>query len=189
MLGTKVTESIKSWYRLDHAEKLDGSDDFGFISGTKAVLDGYSVDNLRSFSLTGGTKGKSNVISMTIPTNINPSNLDGRAFKVIYPGGEQIFVFDNGHNYQYGKNVHTLDVSGSSLTETIKNKVQPVISKYIKAEYVSTAAGRGIAFTTVKDGLETNDTDLYNVVINFELNEPGYHHANKLNNILSGPVA
>lgn len=180
LLGTKVTESIKSWYRLDHAEELEGSDDFGFVYGSEAVLDGYNVDELSTSKLSGGTRGSSNVLNMTFPLSVNPADLNGKAFKVMYDGGEQIFVFDEGHNRQYGKNVHTLDVSGDSLTIAIRDKVQPVLSSYIKAEYVSNSAGRGISFTTKKDGYITNNPPgLYNVV-GVTLREAGYYPADPL---------
>ncbi|WP_051533599.1 flagellin [Anaerovibrio sp. RM50] len=42
LLGTKVQESVKSWYKLDHAETLEDSDSLGIISGSIATLDGQT---------------------------------------------------------------------------------------------------------------------------------------------------
>lgn len=42
LLGTKVQEAVKSWFKLDHAEALEGSDTLGLISGNIASLDGQT---------------------------------------------------------------------------------------------------------------------------------------------------
>lgn len=42
LLGTKVVDSVKSWFRLDHAEFLADSDTLGLVSASIASLDGQT---------------------------------------------------------------------------------------------------------------------------------------------------
>ncbi len=164
LLGTKVSESVKSWYRLDHAEKLEGSDDFGFISGSAATLDGYTINTLSTNSLSGGTADSSNVVKITFTDGVNKTDLYHKAFKISYPEGEQTFVFTDDASKYYGENVHKLDIHNGALSTSIENIVKPAINAYVHAEYSADSSGRSIILTTVKGGYETNDTSKYNVV-------------------------
>ena len=205
LLGTKVNEAVKSWYKLDHAEKLDGSDGLAFVSGSEGPLDGqegpfavfgtdtdvpaydgYKISDVSSLqqSVTG-TVDTPRVIGLDFSTNkvSGRSQLYNKAFKVIYPGGEQIFVLTNGTGGNYkGSNVHKIDISsaaGDSLTKVVEGMVAK-IGNYVNVGYTTGDGGtRKIMLTTLDAGSKTNNTDLYDVV-GVDLNDAGYTPAEKL---------
>lgn len=187
LLGTKVSEAVKSWYKLDHGELLENSDAFSFVSGTEDTLDGqdgpfatfgastdsvafdgYNVNTLSTESMSGGTVDKPNVISITIGRYTSESTIDNTSFKIMYPGGEQTFVFTRNPNLQYkGNNLTVIDIEHvSALSDAIDN-LRTKINGLLHIEYSTDPTdrqNRRIVLTTVAAGDITNDTSLYNVV-------------------------
>lgn len=185
LLGTKVDEAVKSWYKLDHAEKLEGSDTFSFVSGSISTLDGqegpfavfgastdtpaydgYRISDVSSLSQTvTGTEDTSRIIGMNFTGNIN--GLNNKAFKIIYPGGEETFVFTKNTSLRYRGNPHIVDLnSEDALSKIIKNLAN-TINEYVHVDYDSQYGGAGsrvITLTTIEGGDITNDTSLYDVV-------------------------
>ncbi|WP_407397602.1 flagellin [Anaerovibrio sp.] len=186
LLGTKVDEAVKSWYKLDHAEKLDGSDSFNFVSGSESTLDGqtgpfalfgtstdvpsydgYKINDVRLLpqSVTG-TADESRVIGVNFTTNKN--GLNNKAFKIVYPEGEQTFVFtyDMSANYR-GTNVHKVDLNSESAVELVIRDLADLISNYVNVDYDSKYTGLGtkkILLTTIEAGAITDEPSLYDVV-------------------------
>lgn len=180
LLGTKVSEAVKSWYRLDYAEKLEGSDKFSFVSGTEEYLDDYSVDTVDGpYAMTGGTPDKSRTIKIDFGT-FHRSDLYNKAFKIKYPGGEEIFVMSKYPNSTHYKgeddNVHKIDVETDNNLNAVVARVASVIGNYVRAEYDPDSNKRVIYLTTVQGGEITNDTSLYDVVgVNLEGSSDGYY--------------
>ena len=170
LLGTEVSEAVKSWYRLDHAEKLDGSDKFSFVSGTEEYLDDYSVDTVAGpYVMSGGTPDTHNVIEITIGKYTSEDTIDNTSFKIIYPGGQQTFVFTKNPNLHYkGDNVTVIDIAHvSALSDAIDN-LRKKINGLLKVEYdagnTTDRPNRRIVLSTVAAGDKTSDTNLYDVV-------------------------
>ncbi|WP_295919412.1 flagellin [Anaerovibrio lipolyticus] len=191
LLGTKVNEAVKSWYTLDHAEKLDGSDGLNFVSGSESTLDGqegsfalfgtstdtpaydgYAISDVSSLpqSVTG-TADTPRVIGIDFGTYTEKAEMANKAFKIVYPGGEQTFVFtfDMSANYS-GTNVHKVDLNDSSYGKAFSRIVHGLadqLNNYVNVDYDSAYGGgstRVIKLTTVEGGDITNDTSLYDVV-------------------------
>ncbi len=188
LLGTKVSEAVKSWYKLDHAEKLEGSDTLGLISGSYSTLDGqegpfatfgvssdtpaydgYKVTTLSTESMSGGSNDEANVIGIDFGDFTTRAQLYNMAFKVSYPGGEQTFVLYDGQSAtepQYrGDNVHKIDIHELSALEYEVAKMALIIKDYVDVKYNSNYGGaNSFILTTLDKGKITNDTDLFNVV-------------------------
>ena len=167
LLGTEVSEAVKSWYRLDHAEKLDGSDKFSFVSGTEEYLDDYSVSTVSGpNAMSGGTPDKSRVIGIDFGNNANKGHLAEKAFKIIYPEGEQTFVFTFNMNNQYtGENIHKVDLNSESALSLVIKQLAATISNYVHVDYNSVYGGsKKIILTTLEAGEKTNNPNLYDVV-------------------------
>lgn len=170
LLGTEVSEAVKSWYRLDHAEKLDGSDKFSFVSGAEEYLDDYSVSTVSGpNAMSGGTPDKSRVIGIDFGNYTQKSTMGNKAFKVIYPQDgqivEQTFVltFNMNANYQ-GVNVHKVDLNEDAFSGVVE-KLASTIGQYVQVKYDSTYGdSRRINLTTLEGGEITNNTSLYDVV-------------------------
>ena len=189
LLGTKVTESIKSWYRLDHAEKLEGSDDFGFISGSEAVLDGYSVEDTKTVNLEGGTKGTQRQLEMYFSPNVlDNTHLKNRAFKVVHPDGEEIYVFSDGNNRYRGDNVNVIRLDGASSLEQVVTNLRNKLKQTVDVDYSTTGNKMTITLTTKKDGNITNDTTLYNIEGVYLSGGGGYTEAKPLTDVSSDKV-
>ena len=185
LLGTKVSESVKSWYKLDHAELLEGSDKFGFVSGAYSTLDGtdglfdvfgdssddvpfdgYNIKTLRTEAMTGGTADVPRVISMVFSNTIYDSDIANKAFKIVHPSGEDIFVFSPNKTNRYrGDNVHVTRLDNVSSTEQIITNLRNAIGNYVYIDYTvgGTFSGMNIILTTIEAGTATNDATLYNV--------------------------
>lgn len=188
LLGTKVSEAVKSWYKLDHGELLENSDTFSFVTGTEDTLDGqegpfatfgastdsvafdgYNVNTLSTNTMSGGTADKHNVISIDFGDYTERQTLFHKAFKITHPDGEDIFVLTDNINLNYrGDNVHKVNISSAAwsggLSQAVENVLVPAISNYVHVEYDSAYGGdRRIKLTTVDGGDITNDTSLYNV--------------------------
>ncbi len=180
LLGTDVSEAVKSWYRLDHAEKLDGSDKFSFVSGTEEYLDNYGVSTVSGpNAMSGGTPDKSRVIGIDFGNYTQKSTMGNKAFKIIYPGGEQTFVltFNMVANYQ-GTNVHKVDLNEDAFSGVVE-KLADTIGQYVQVKYDSTYGdSRRINLTTIEGGEITNDTTLYDVVgVDLPGSADGYYTA------------
>ena len=183
LLGNKVQDSVKSWFKLDHAEKLEGSDTLGLISGTYSSLDGtdgpfsifgtesnkdgYSIETGDEHYFNGGTDDKARIIGLDFNDDSEPDDLVNKAFKVIYPGGEQIFVFTYGTGESYSEdNVHEIDLNSQiSVSKVIKNVLTPALAEYVNIDYDAEYQGsRRITLTTLEKGEEVDSEQLYNVV-------------------------
>lgn len=185
LLGTKVSEAVKSWYKLDHAEKLEASDTLNFISGSDASLDGqdgpfavfgavsdtpaydgYKLNDISSLDKTvTGTEDTPRIIGMNFTGNIN--GLDNKAFKIIYPGGEETFVFTKNTSLQYRGNPHIVDLNSEDALSKIIRNLANTINEYVHVDYDSQYGGAGsriITLTTIEGGEITNDNNLYDVV-------------------------
>lgn len=170
LLGTEVSEAVKSWYRLDHAEKLDGSDKFSFVSGTEEYLDDYSVSTVSGpNAMSGGTPDTHNVIEITIGKYTSENTINNTSFQIIYPGGQQTFVFTRNPNLHYkGDNLTVIDIEHvSALSDAIDN-LRKQINGLLKVEYdagnTTDRPNRRIVLSTVAAGDKTSDTNLYDVV-------------------------
>ncbi|WP_290656258.1 flagellin [Anaerovibrio sp.] len=190
LLGTKVSESVKSWYRLDHAEKLQGSDDFGFISGSEATLDGYTINTLSTHSLSGGTADVQRKVEIKFDINVFKSQLDHKAFRIKHPGGAHDFVFAFGTNHSFnGENVSVINLNLPSTTDVVtdfKNKIGQVLN-------YSWTAGQSsdymtLTLTTIEAGEKTNDISLYSVEGVFLPASPGYEQADPITNLPESSV-
>ncbi|WP_051555488.1 flagellin [Anaerovibrio lipolyticus] len=168
LLGTEVSEAVKSWYRLDHAEKLDGSDKFSFVSGTADSFDGYNVKQLSSNAMSGGTPDAHNVISITIGRYTSESTIDNTSFNILYPGGSQTFVFTRNPNQHFrGDNLTVIDIEHVSALSDAINTLRNKISSLLHVDYdpsPTDRTNRRIVLTTVAGGDITNDKSLYDVV-------------------------
>ena len=145
LLGNKVEDSVKSWYKLDHAEMLQDSDTLGLISGSIASLDGtqgpfnvfgastddvawdgYNVKTLRTENMSGGDDGVSNTVSITFKDTLSPASMYDKAFMVKCNGTNEIFVLSNDGTKNYGPvgpndHVTVIDVHNvSSSNEAIR---------------------------------------------------------------------
>lgn len=172
LLGTTVSEAVKSWYKLDHAEKLEGSDKFSFVSGTEASLDGYNVTKVGDDKqLTGGTEDKANVIQLKFTSTTSVDALKNKAFKIKYPGGEEYFAFTTqktGNPFGDNVNVLRLQIDGvSTMEERIRRAALKIQSK-VQLEYEEyTVDGRTdwtIKLTTIEKGEDTNKESMYDIV-------------------------
>ena len=188
LLGTKVSEAVKSWFKLDHAEKLEGSDTFNFVSGSYNTLDGqegpfaifgtesnhdgYAIKDVSSLnqSVTGDADTPRE-IGINFGDEVHKAEMENMAFKIVYPEGEQIFVFTYDMNANYrGENVHKISLNNSiygSAFSQIVHALSDEINSYVHVEYDSEWEGgstRSIILTTVEGGDITNDTSLYDVV-------------------------
>ena len=186
LLGTKVSEAVKSWYKLDHGELLENSDTFSFVTGTEDTLDGqegpfatfgtdtdvptydgYKISDVNSLpqSVTG-TADTSRVIGVNFTTNKN--GLNNKAFKIVYPDGEQTFVFTFNMNANYkGTNVHKVDLNSESALELVIRDLADLMGNYVNVDYDSSYTGLGtkkIILTTVEAGAVTDNESLYDVV-------------------------
>ncbi|MBE6105099.1 flagellin [Anaerovibrio lipolyticus] len=182
LLGTKVSEAVKSWYTLDHAEKLEGSDTLSFVSGTIGTLDGqdgpfavfgsstdtpaydgYNISTLSTNAMSGGTVDTPRKVEMFFSVNLYDSQLNNKAFKIVHPAGEEIFVFADRARTFAGDNVNVIRLdTTSSLEETMRN-LKNRISQVLNVSYTSTINSMTITLTTVEAGDVTNDPSLYNV--------------------------
>ena len=180
LLGTKVVDAVKSWYRLDHEEKLDGSDTFGFISntvadrldgqegpfaifGTDTNYDGYEVNTISTYTrTTDGTADTPRQAELWFSTTFSGSDLQDKAFKVIHPHGESIFVFSN-RDYYYGDNVNVIKTNDISDTEEIISRLRSALDSTLNVDYVTTKNGMTITLTTKEGGVDTDNPSLYDV--------------------------
>ncbi|WP_296730491.1 flagellin, partial [Anaerovibrio sp.] len=208
LLGNKVSESVKGWYRLDHAEKLEGSDTLGLISGTIETLDGqegpfktfgaatddvafdgYNIKTLSTESMSGGSDDVSNVISIRFSAYTSDSDLENRAFKILYPSGEEIFVFAHGTSHSYrGDNVHIVDLDSDSALERIIKKMNQEISNLLQLDYSSSSSFMKLTLTTRMAGAITNDTSLYNIEGTTLAGGDGYTAASSLTDLPTSRV-
>ncbi|WP_268761952.1 flagellin N-terminal helical domain-containing protein [Anaerovibrio lipolyticus] len=184
LLGTKVSEAVKSWFKLDHAEKLEGSDAFNFVSGSYNPLDGqegpfavfgtdsdnpqydgYKINTISTNAMSGGTEDTPRVIGIDFGDTVTRPEIYNRAFKVSYRGGEQIFVLTNNMSNNYrGANVHKIDATRYDAFTYVVMDLAAHLSEYVDVKYDSTYGGSNrIILTTVEAGDITNDTSLYNV--------------------------
>ncbi len=190
LLGTKVSEAVKSWFKLDHAEKLADSDTLNFVSGSIASLDGqegpfaifgtdsnydgYAIKDVSTTSITKtitGTADTPRIIGIDFGKYTEKTEMENKAFKIVYPEGEQTFVFTYDMSASYrGTNVHTVDLRTSSYGDAFSRIVHGLadtINDYVSVDYDSAYGGtstRKIILTTVEGGDVTNDTSLYDVV-------------------------
>ena len=185
LLGTKVNEAVKSWYRLDHAEKLENSDQLSFVSdfapgtdtvdgkegpfalfGTSSNYDGYEIKDVSSLPKTiTGTADTQRIIGLDFGNYTNKYDMDNKAFTVKYPGGEQTFVFTTNMNANYkGTNVHKIYLDPLASFSSIVDSLASIINSYVHVEYDSTYGGsRRINLTTVEGGEDTNKPERYDV--------------------------
>ena len=185
LLGTKVSEAVKSWYKLDHAELLDGSESFDFVSGAYTTLDGevgpfdvfgassddvpfdgYNIKTLSTKAMTGGSEDVPRVISMVFANTIYNSDIANKAFKIVHPSGEDIFVFSpNGTNRYRGDNIHVTRLDNVSSNEQIITNLRNAIGNYVHIDYTvgGSFSGMNIILTTIEAGNVTNNASLYNV--------------------------
>lgn len=190
LLGTKVSEAVKGWFKYDHAEKLEGSDTLGLISGSYNTLDGqegpfaifgasndtpafdgYRVDIVSTNPMSGGSNDDPNQLGIDFGDEHLRDYYYNKAFKISYPGGGQVFVLTDGNSYHYrgeeDGSVHVVDIHSTSNFARDVAKLADIIGQYMDAqlrEYTSDGTIRKrIVLTTYAKGAITNDTDLYNV--------------------------
>lgn len=223
LLGTKVQESVKSWFKLDHAELLEGSDSVGFISGNIPTLDGqtgpfkifgaasdevpndgYNVKTISAktipgydthatttatqSNLYGGTPSLANEISMQFARYVNETDLDNKAFKIVHPGGEDVFVFTMDTTRKYrGNNLNIVNLNVPGALSTKLDDLANRIANMVKITYTTTSTTRLITLTTKAKGVETNDTDLYNIVGVHLLDGDGYTEARPIEDLSNVP--
>lgn len=180
LLGTKVSEAVKSWFKLDHAEKLADSDTLNFVSGSIASLDGqdgpfatfgastdavpydgYNIKDVSSLPKTvTGTADTPRIIGMHF--NTNKPGLKDHAFRIVYPGGSQTFVFTENMSKDYGPDVHKVNLGSESALSLVIEKLAATINEYVHVDYSSSYGGsKTITLTTVEGGDVTNDSSLY----------------------------
>lgn len=210
LLGTKVEDSVKSWYKLDHAELLEDSDTLGLISGSIASLDGqdgpfatfgaatddvawdgYNVETLSTKSLTGGEEDIPRKVEISFQNTTTKDDLDKRAFKIVYPGGEMTFVFAHGTNHNFrGDNVHILDLDSESGVSKVIKSAAATIKPLVDLKYSTDGNGfMKITFQTVDAGAITNDTSLYNIEGVTLAGGDGYEDAASLSELSKATIA
>lgn len=213
LLGTKVNESVKSWYKLDHAEKLESSDTLNFVSGSISTLDGqngpfavfgastdtpaydgYKITDVSSLTRSiDGSPDTPRIIQIDFGSSFLRSNLYNKAFKITYPvedhTEEQIFVlsqYPNSTHYKgENENVHKIDVYTDDSLNKVVDRIKSVVGSYVEAEYNPASNRRVITLTTVQGGEVTNDLSKYKVEgVEIEGSADGYYTAaNKLENV------
>ena len=183
LLGTTVSEAVKSWYKLDHAEKLEDSDTLNFVSGSIATLDGqegpfavfgtstdtpaydgYKITTVEGpESMTNGSDDKPRKVEMFFSLNLYEEHLSNKAFRIIHPKGEEIFVFTTSARTYQGDNVNIIRMDTETSLIKSMEKLKNKISETLHAEYIPSRNNMTITLTTVDVGDITNDTSLYNV--------------------------
>lgn len=161
LLGTKVSDSVKSWFRYDYAEKLEGSDTFNFVSGSYSTLDGQegpfallgtSTDTpaydgytatIETKAMTGGSDDIPRIIGIDFGDETKRRDLYDKAFKIKYPDNgqikEKIFIFTaDPENFHYrgedNDNVHKVDISayaGGGILDQVIRDLAGVIEKCV----------------------------------------------------------
>ena len=187
LLGNKVEDSVKSWYKLDHAEMLQDSDTLGLISGSIASLDGtqgpfnvfgastddvawdgYNVKTLRTENMSGGDDGVSNTVSITFKDTLSPASMYDKAFMVKCNGTNEIFVLSNDGTKNYGPvgpndHVTVIDVHNVSSSNEAIRRAAARVADVVQMTYRNTSGGTVISLTTNETGKKTNNTSLYNI--------------------------
>ena len=187
LLGNRVQDSVKSWFKLDHAEKLADSDMLSFVatsiesldgqegpfatfgaSNDDVAFDGYNIKTLKTYDMTGGTVDTANVIELTFSVHTGYDDLQDRAFIIKFPGEdgthEETFVFTANMNNKYrGTNVNKINIYGvESVKKVIENAAARINNK-VDLKYSTDSQYMKIVLTTNEKGAVTSDDDLYNV--------------------------
>ena len=207
LLGTKVNEAVKSWYRLDHAEKLEDSDKLSFVSdfapgtdtvdgkegpfalfGTSSNYDGYEIKDVKSLPKTiTGTPDEPRVLSIDFGGSFVRSNLYDKSFIITYPVGDQtkgqIFVLsENPDSYHYrgeDDNVHKVNVRQGGNLDAVISTIKDVIGRYVNAEYDPDSNRKIITLTTVEGGEKTNAPSYSVSGVELAGSTDGYYRATK----------
>ncbi|ORU00583.1 Flagellin protein FlaA [Anaerovibrio sp. JC8] len=189
LLGNKVQDSVKSWFKLDHAEKLADSDTLSFAATSITTLDGqegpfatfgastddvafdgYNVKTVKTYNMSGGTVDLPKVVEISIPKGTSFESLDNTAFSIVYPGdpgepsGEEIFVFSpNGTNKYRGNNVNVVNMANADSLKDLVATVAARIRAKVHLSYTTDSDKLTIRLTTVEKGDATNITARYDV--------------------------
>ena len=168
LLGNEVSEAVKSWYRLDHAEKLEDSDKVSFVgSGTEVYLDDYKVDvvSTPNPNMTGGTVDKPNKVELTFWDTLSPYALENYGFRVVFPGGEETFVFGiNVDDKKYrDDHVNKISLNGASSLQSVILAAGARVASKVFLTYETTSGGEIIRLVTNDKGDSTNNTDQYDI--------------------------